>query len=400
MTSSAEYKDLESKYYMQVVNRMPPVLVRGEGTRVFDNDGKSYLDFTAGWAVLNLGHSHPAVTEAIRDQAGKIMQMSNLFYTTPQLSLAKIIVDNSDIDRVFFCNSGAEANEGACKVARKWGKTKLDGAYEIITTFDSFHGRTQAMMAATGQPAYQEKWTPLMPGFVNVDYNDVQAIKDAYVEGRTCAVLLEPVQGEGGVNIPSGNYLKDVMDFCHEKNILFMLDEVQTGMGRIGTLFGYQQWEGVEPDVMTLAKALGSGAPLGAFTTKEFCSVLEPGDHGSTFGGNALTTAAGSAAAKVIVEENIPELANETGAYFQGKLDALAEKYEFITEVRGMGLLIAVEMSKDIAGATVTASLPEGLLMNAVRPNMIRFMPPLNVTRDEVDEAVAILDKVLEETGV
>ena len=400
MTTSDDYKALESKYYMQVVNRMPPVLVRGEGTRVFDNDGKSYLDFTAGWAVLNLGHSHPAVTEAIRDQAGKILQMSNLFYTTPQLPLAQIIVDNSAVDRVFFCNSGAEANEGACKVARKWGKTKLDGAYEIITTFDSFHGRTQAMMAATGQPAYQEKWTPLMPGFVNVDYNDVQAIKDAYVEGRTCAVLLEPVQGEGGVNIPSDNYLKDVMDFCHEKNILFMLDEVQTGMGRIGTLFGYQQWEGVEPDVMTLAKALGSGAPLGAFTTKEFCSVLEPGDHGSTFGGNALTTAAGSAAAKVIVEENIPELANETGAYFQGKLNALAEKYEFITEVRGMGLLIAVEMSKDIAGATVTASLPEGLLMNAVRPNMIRFMPPLNVTRDEVDEAVAILDKVLEETGV
>jgi len=399
MMSSADYKDLESKYYMQVVNRMPPVLVRGEGTRVFDNDGKSYLDFTAGWAVLNLGHSHPVVTEAIRDQAGKILQMSNLFYTTPQLPLAQIIVDNSDVDRVFFCNSGAEANEGACKVARKWGKTKLDGAYEIITTFDSFHGRTQAMMAATGQPAYQEKWTPLMPGFVNVDYNDVQAIKDAYSEGRTCAVLLEPVQGEGGVNIPSANYLKDVMDFCHEKNILFMLDEVQTGMGRIGTLFGYQQFPGVEPDVMTLAKALGSGAPLGAFTTKEFCSVLEPGDHGSTFGGNALTTAAGSAAAKVIVDEDIPELANETGAYFQGKLNTLAEKHDFITEVRGMGLLIAVEMSKEIAGATVTASLPKGLLMNAVRPNMIRFMPPLNVTRDEVDEAVSILDKVLEETG-
>ncbi|MBC8453167.1 MAG: aspartate aminotransferase family protein [Chloroflexi bacterium] len=399
MTSSDDYKALESKYYMQVVNRMPPVLVRGEGTRVFDNDGKSYLDFTAGWAVLNIGHNHPAVTEAIRDQAGKILQMSNLFYTTPQLPLAQIIVDNSDVDRVFFCNSGAEANEGACKVARKWGKTKLDGAYEIITALDSFHGRTQAMMAATGQPAYQEKWTPLMPGFTNVPYNDVQAIKDAYVEGRTCAVLLEPVQGEGGVNIPSANYLKDVMDFCHEKNILFMLDEVQTGMGRIGTLFGYQQFPGVEPDVMTLAKALGSGAPLGAFTTKEFCSVLEPGDHGSTFGGNALTTAAGAAAAKVIVDENIPDLANETGAYFQGKLMALAEKYDFITEVRGMGLLIAVQMSKEIAGATVTAALPEGLLLNAVRPNMIRFMPPLNVTRDEIDEAVDILDKVLEETG-
>jgi predicted acetylornithine/succinylornithine family transaminase len=366
---------------------------------VFDNDGKSYLDFTAGWAVLNIGHNHPAVTEAIRDQAGKILQMSNLFYTTPQLPLAKILIDNSDVDRVFFCNSGAEANEGACKVARKWGKTKLAGAYEIITTFDSFHGRTQAMMAATGQPAYQEKWTPLMPGFVNVDYNNVQAIKDAYVEGRTCAVMLEPVQGEGGVNIPSENYLKDIMDFCHEKNILFILDEVQTGMGRIGTLFGYQQFEGVEPDVMTLAKALGSGAPLGAFLTKEFCSVLEPGDHGSTFGGNALTTAAGAAAAKVIVDEKIPALASETGAYFQGKLNALAEKYDFITEVRGMGLLIALQMNIDIAGATVTAALPEGLLINAVRPNMIRFMPPLNATRDEIDEAVAILDNVLAVTG-
>jgi acetylornithine/N-succinyldiaminopimelate aminotransferase len=399
MTTSDDYKALESKYYMQVVNRMPPVLVRGEGTRVFDNDGKSYLDFTAGWAVLNIGHNHPAVTEAIRDQAGKILQMSNLFYTTPQLPLAKILIDNSDVDRVFFCNSGAEANEGACKVARKWGKTKLDGAYEIITTFDSFHGRTQAMMAATGQPAYQEKWTPLMPGFVNVAYNDIQAIKDAYVEGRTCAVMLEPIQGEGGVNIPSENYLKDVMDFCHEKNILFMLDEVQTGMGRIGTLFGYQQFTGVEPDVMTLAKALGSGAPLGAFLTKEFCSVLEPGDHGSTFGGNALTTAAGAAAAKVIVDENIPELAKETGAYFQGKLNGLAEKYDFITEVRGMGLLIALQMNKEIAGATVTAALPEGLLINAVRPNMIRFMPPLNATRDEIDEAIAILDKVLAVTG-
>ena len=399
MTTSDDYKALESKYYMQVVNRMPPVLVRGEGTRVFDNDGKSYLDFTAGWAVLNIGHNHPAVTEAIRDQAGKILQMSNLFYTTPQLPLAKILIDNSDVDRVFFCNSGAEANEGACKVARKWGKTKLDGAYEIITTFDSFHGRTQAMMAATGQPAYQEKWTPLMPGFVNVDYNNLQAIKDAYVEGRTCAVMLEPVQGEGGVNIPSDTYLKDVMDFCHEKNILFILDEVQTGMGRLGTMFGYQQFEGVEPDVMTLAKALGSGAPLGAFLTKEFCSVLEPGDHGSTFGGNALTTAAGAAAAKVIVDENIPELANETGAYFQGKLNSLAEKYDFITEVRGMGMLIALQMNVDIAGATVTAALPEGLLINAVRPNMIRFMPPLNVTRDEIDEAVAILHKVLAVTG-
>ncbi len=394
MTSTAEYKELESKYYMQVVRRMPPVLVRGEGTKVIDNDGKEYLDFTAGWAVLNLGHSHPEVTRAIQEQAGKILQMSNLFYTVPQLPLAKVIVDNSAADRVFFCNSGAEANEGAAKLARKWGKLKLDGAFEIITTLDSFHGRTQAMMAATGQPAYQDNWRPLMPGFVNVPYNDLEAIKAAYTES-TCAVLLEPIQGEGGVNMPDDGYLKAVMDFCHEKNILFMLDEVQTGMGRLGTLFGYQQFDGVEPDVMTLGKALGSGAPLGAFTCKEFCSVLEPGDHGSTFGGNALTTAAGAAAARVMVDEDIPAESLKASAHLVGRLTALKEKYDFIKEVRGMGLLIGMEMTRDIAGAAVAESLENGLLLNAVRPNTLRFMPPLTVTNEEIDQAVDILDAAL-----
>lgn len=399
MTSTADYKALEAKYYMQVVRRMPPVLVRGEGTKVWDNDGKEYLDFTAGWAVLNLGHSHPAVTKAIQDQAGKILQMSNLFYTVPQLPLAQLIVDNSAVDRVFFCNSGAEANEGAAKLARKWGKVKLNGAYEIITALNSFHGRTQAMMAATGQPHYQDNWKPLMPGFVNVPYNDFDAIKNAYAEGRTCAVLLEPLQGEGGVNVPAKDYLKRVMDFCHEKNILFMLDEVQTGMGRLGTLFGYQQFEGVEPDVMTLAKALGSGAPLGAFTCKEFCAVLEPGDHGSTFGGNALTTAAGAAAAKVMVEEDIPQKSLKASAHLVGKLNALKEKHNFIKEVRGMGLLIGLEMTKEIAAPAVRECLDNGLLLNAVRPNTIRFMPPLTVSTAEIDRAVEILDAALAKTG-
>ena len=397
MPSSQDYKDLESKYYMQVVRRMPPVLVRGEGSRVFDADGKSYLDFTAGWAVLNMGHSHPSVTRAVSEQAGTIMQMSNLFYTTPQLPLAEFIVENSDVDRVFFCNSGAEANEGACKLARKWGRINLDGAYEIITALDSFHGRTQAMMAATGQPHYQENWMPLMPGFVNVLYNDFDAIADAYVEGKTCAVLLEPVQGEGGVNIPDDGYLNRVQDFCRDKNILFMLDEVQTGMGRLGTLFGYQRFADVEPDVMTLGKALGSGAPLGAFGCKEFCAVLEPGDHGSTFGGNALTTAAGAAGAKVLLEEDGPGQAMRNGDYLMGKLSALREDYPLITEVRGMGMLIGVEMSEDISASLVSACLENGLLLNAVRPNMLRFMPPLNASIEEIDEAVAILSDALSE---
>jgi|TARA_B100001094_G_scaffold48406_2_gene43786 predicted acetylornithine/succinylornithine family transaminase len=395
MTSTQDYKDLEKKYYMQVVNRMPPVLVEGEGTVVRDNDGKEYLDFTAGWAVLNLGHSHESVTQAIKDQAGKILQMSNLYYTTPQLSLAETIVENSALDRVFFCNSGAEANEGATKLARKWGKKELNGAFEIITTLNSFHGRTQAMMAATGQPHYQENWRPLMPGFVNVNYNDISEIKNAYTE-NTCAVMIEPLQGEGGVNVPQEGYLKQVQDFCKSKNILFILDEVQTGMGRLGTLFGYQRFEGVEPDVMTLAKALGSGAPLGAFCSKEFCSVLEPGDHGSTFGGNALTTAAGAAAAKFMVENNIPDLALESGAYMKSKLTALMDKFSFITEVRGMGLLIGLEMKEDFSSQIVAESLNSGLLLNAVRPNMIRFMPPLNVSKEEIDSAIHIIESVLE----
>jgi acetylornithine/N-succinyldiaminopimelate aminotransferase len=396
MKSTQDYKDLEKKYYMQVVNRMPPVLVTGKGTVVTDTEGKDYLDFTAGWAVLNLGHSHDFVTNAIRDQAGKIIHMSNLFYTTPQLSLAKTIVDNSDVDRVFFCNSGAEANEGASKLARKWGKKKLNGAFEIITTLNSFHGRTQAMMAATGQPHYQANWKPLMPGFVNVEYNNLKQIEDAYND-NTCAVLIEPVQGEGGVNVPDTDYLRSVQEFCKSKNILFMLDEVQTGMGRLGTLFGYQRFQGVEPDVMTLAKALGSGAPLGAFCSKEFCSVLEPGDHGSTFGGNALTTASGAAAAEFMVDNNIPELALETGKYMMESLSQLMSKYQIITEVRGMGLLIGMEMNKDISGDIVSKSLEQGLLINAVRPNMIRFMPPLNVSKQEVDVALNIIDSILKD---
>ena len=397
MLSSKEYKELEKKYYMQVVNRMSPVLVSGQGTEVFDNEGNSYLDFTAGWAVLNVGHNHPKVTKAIQEQASKILQMSNLFYTTPQLPLAKILIENSDLDRVFFCNSGAEANEGACKVARKWGKKKLNGAFEIITTLNSFHGRTQAMMAATGQPHYQNNWKPLMPGFVNVEYNNLDAIKSAYDKNKTCAVLLEPVQGEGGVNIPSENYLFEVMNFCHEKNILFMLDEVQTGMGRLGTFFGYQKYTNVEPDVMSLAKALGAGTPLGAFLTKEFCSVLEPGDHGSTFGGNALTTAAGGAAAQVLLDEKLPEIANSNGSYFMDKLNILMKEFSYITEVRGKGLLIGLEMSKDISPEIVSRCLDKGLLINAVRPNMIRFMPPLNVTKNQIDKSVSILISVLKE---
>lgn len=397
MTSTAEYKALEAKYYMQVVRRRTPVLVKGQGTRVWDNDGREYLDFTAGWAVLNIGHSHPAVVKAIQEQAAAITQMSNLYYTTPQLKLAQILVESSCMDRVFFCNSGAEANEGVSKLARKWGKVKLDGAYEIITALNSFHGRTLGMMAATGQAHYQEAWKPLMPGFVNVEYNNVDAIKRATNE-KTCAVLLEPVQGEGGVNVPAQDYLKKVQDWCHEKNIMFIVDEVQTGLGRLGTMFGYQQF-GVEPDAMSLAKALGAGTPLGAFMCKDEFSVLQPGDHGSTFGGNALTTAAGAAAAEVIVNEKVPAKAAKTGEYLTGKLLALKEKHDFIKEVRGPGLLIGLEMTKEIAPGVIDECEQNGLLLNAIRPTILRFMPPLTVSHEEIDKALGILDAAFSKVG-
>jgi predicted acetylornithine/succinylornithine family transaminase len=393
MMTGEHWKQMEAKYYMQVVRRMPMVLERAQGTYVYDMEGNAYLDFTAGWAVLNVGHSHPEVTAAIQEQAGMILQMSNLFYTIPQLKLAQLLIDHSCMDRVFFCNSGAEANEGVCKLARKYGRLQLGGAHEIITANNSFHGRTMGMMAATGQAHYQDNWRPLMPGFVNVDYNDVDAIKRATNE-KTCAVLLEPVQGEGGVNVPDPDYFQQVRAWCDEKRLLLMMDEVQTGMGRLGTLFGYEQF-GVEPDAMTLAKGLGCGAPLGAFLCKQAYAVLEPGDHGSTFGGNALTTAAGAAGAKVLIEEDWSQKGAETGKYLRSKLETLRTKYDFVTEVRGMGMLLAMQMADNRAAAVVAEAAANGLLMNAVRPNTLRFMPPLTTSRDEVDKAMTILDAVL-----
>ena len=274
---------------MRTVTRVPVTLVRGKGARVWDDKGKKYLDFVGGWAVNSLGHCHPVLVKALTEQAKTLIQTSNQFYTIPQLQLAELLIKNSCLDRVFFCNSGAEANEGAVKLARRYGKLHLNGAYNIITTFESFHGRTLAMVAATGQNKFQEPYIPLPDGFVNVNYNDIEAIKKA-TTAQTCAVMLEPIQGEGGVNVPDDNYLKEVRAWCDEKGILLILDEIQTGIGRIGTLFGYEQF-GVEPDIMTLAKGLGSGVPIGALLAKEKASVFSPGDHGSTFGGNPLVCA-------------------------------------------------------------------------------------------------------------
>ncbi len=387
---TSDWKALESKYYMFCARRQPIVLVKGEGTRVWDEAGKEYLDFTGGWAVNNIGHSHPVVAEAIAKQASTLMQTSNQFYTVPQLQLAQLLVENSCLDKIFIGNSGAEANEGAVKLARKYGKLYRNGAYEVITALNSFHGRTLAMVSATGQPHYQEIYQPIPGGFVNVEYDDIDAIKEATTE-RTCAVMLEPVQGEGGVNIPSPEYLKQVREWCDQQNLLLIFDEIQTGFGRLGTLFGYQSFD-MEPDVITLAKALGGGAPIGAFLAKEKASVLEPGDHGSTFGGNPLACAAAYASSKYIIDNDIPSRAREMGAHLKAGLEALKANHEFISDVRGMGLLLAMEFNSDMTPAVVSACNNDGLLLNPLRPNAIRFMPPLTLSEEEADKALDILD--------
>lgn len=378
---------------MPTYARIPVAFVRGEGSYVYDSNGKRYLDGLTGIAVCGLGHAHPKVADAIARQAATLTHTSNLYRIPEQERLANRLTEISGMDNVFFCNSGAEANEGVCKLARKYGKLNLNGAHEIITANNSFHGRTMAMMAATGQAHYQDNWRPLMPGFVNVPYNDVDAIKEATTD-QTCAVLLEPVQGEGGVNVPDPDYFPQVRAWCDEKNLMLISDEVQTGMGRLGTLFGYEQF-GFEPDALTMAKGLGAGAPLGAFLCKQEYAVLEPGDHGSTFGGNALTTAAGAAGAKVVVDENWSSKGAEIGAYLKSRLEELQAKHEVVTDVRGMGMLLALELVDNRAAAVIAETVANGLLLNAVRPNTVRFMPPLTTSRAEVDEAIGILDAAL-----
>ena len=393
MTKSEEWIAIEQKYYAQTVRRQPVVIVKGEGSRVWDADGKEYLDFVAGWAVDNLGHSHPVITQAIVEQAGTLLQTSNQFFTVPQLQLAELLVENSCLDRVFFGNSGAEANEGALKLAKKYGKQHRDGAYEVITAFNSFHGRTATTVAATGQPHYQEAFLPLQPGFVHVDFNDVEAIMNATTD-RTAAVMLEPVQGEGGVNIPDDDYLVRVRQWCDQNNLLLILDEVQTGLGRLGSLFGYQEYN-VEPDVITLAKGLGYGVPIGAFMSKETAMALVPGDHGSTFGGNALTTAAAYAGTKFLIENDIPAHVKQMEGHLLDRLNGLQAHFSFISEARGKGLLAALEFDGDISGQVLTNANEAGVLLNGVRPNAVRFMPPLTVTAEEIDEAVGRLEEAL-----
>ena len=390
-----DWRALEKEYYLQVVNRQPIVLARGEGTRVWDDDGKEYLDFTSGWAVTNIGHANPVLAEAIAEQARTLIQTSNQFYTIPQIKLAQLLVENSCLDRVFFANSGAEANEGAIKNARKWGRSNRNGASEIITVSHAFHGRTLNTMAAGDKP--MDDFSPVPDGFVNVEFGDLDAIESATSE-QTAAVMLEPVQGEGGVNIPEPGYLSGVREWCDDHGLLLVFDEVQTGFGRLGTLFGYESF-GVEPDVMTLAKGLGGGAPIGAFMLKEHAVALVPGDHGSTFGGNVLTTAAAYASTKYIIDHDIAGHAARMGEYLRAGLNSIKDRRSFIMDVRGMGLLNAVEFDREMAAAALTRCNARGLLLNFTRPQLIRIMPPLTVSESEIDTALERLEDGLMEAA-
>lgn len=389
------WADLEKTYLMYNIKRPPMVMVRGEGARLWDETGREYLDFMGGWAVNVLGHCHPVIVAAIQQQAATLIHTSNQYYTIPQIELGKILVENSVLDRVFFCNSGAEANEGAVKLARKYGKLHKNGAYAVISTLKGFHGRTLAMVAATGKPHYQEPYTPLPAGFINVPFNDLEAIKAATNE-ETVAVMLEPVQGEGGVNVADLEYLKGLRRWCDENGLLLILDEVQTGIARTGTLFAYEQM-GVEPDIMTLAKGLGGGVPIGAFMAKQRAAAFEPGDHGSTFGGNPLACAVGVAVMNEVISHNIADNAARVGAYLSEKMQGLMQKYPMVVAERGLGLLRAIDLRDGIGGEIVNRCAEEGLLINMVSPNTLRFMPPLIISPAHVDEATEILDQVLGE---
>ncbi len=390
---SENWAELESRYFFPTSKRLPVTLVRGEGTRVWDDQGRQYLDFVAGIAAVSLGHCHPEVVKAVQEQARLLMHVSNYYYSIPQIRLAQLLCQASGLDKVFFCNSGAEAVEGCIKLARKWGKEKRNGAYEIIVADNAFHGRTIATVTAAGTEKYRAPFTPLLEGFVRVPFNDVEALKAA-TDGKTVAVLLEPVQGEGGVNIPDDDYFPKLRAWCDEAGILLMVDEVQSGVGRTGRLFAHQHY-GVQVDAMAVAKGLGGGMPIGAFLAKEHCAVFGLGEHGTTFGGNPLACHVGYTVLKYILDHDIPAEVARKGEHLERRLRSLADRHPMVTEVRGKGLLWAMELDREAAEEAVGLCLKEGLLANNVKPTALRLMPPLTVSEEEIDEAVAIVERVL-----
>ena len=392
----SEIMEMDSKYYMNTFGARTPVCFEyGKGIKLYDTEGHEYIDFLGGIAVNALGYGHPALVEAVKSQAEKLIHCSSLYYIESQAKLAKLLAENSCADRVFFANSGAEANEGAIKLARIYFKKKnMPEKYGIITLKNSFHGRTLTTVAATGQEKYQKPFAPLIPGFKHVPLNDLEALKAA-VDDTSCAIMMEPVQGESGVNPANVEYVKAVKKLCDEKGLLLIFDEIQTGIGRTGKLFGYQHY-GVEPDIFTLAKALAGGIPIGALCAKELvAAAFEPGDHGSTFGGNPLACAAGLSVMNTVLEGNLIDNANETGNYLQDRLKKLSAKVDIISEVRGLGLMIGIQLSEDKAQEMKKKLFENGYLVGNVGSKVIRLLPPLIITREDVDTFIAAFEAVL-----
>ncbi|HWR09791.1 acetylornithine transaminase [Sporomusa sp.] len=379
---------------MPVFARYQMVLSHGEGPYVYDNEGNKYIDFLAGIAVNVLGHAHPKLVAAVAGQAGKLIHCSNLYYTEAQVTLAKTLVSASGLNKIFIGNSGAEANEGAIKLARKYGKAINADKVQIITAEQSFHGRTLATLTATAQPKYQHGYEPLPGGFTHVPFNDIAAL-EALISDKTCAVMLEPIQGEGGINMPDQDYFIKVRDLCDKYGALLILDEIQTGIGRTGKMFAYEHL-GIKPDIVTLAKGLAGGVPIGAFiATDKVAAAFGPGDHGSTFGGNPLACAAANAVLDTIQSEKLLTNAQAMGEYLMAQLNVLKEKYPaIISEVRGKGLIVGAKLTlpgRDI----VNSCMNQGAIINCTAGDVLRFVPPLIITKGHVDELIAILDKTL-----
>ncbi len=387
-----KFDDFPTKTLMEITTRPPVVFVRGEGSWLWDHEGRRYLDFVQGWAVNCLGHCPEVITSALAEQSRKLITPSPAFYNEPSMQLARRIVEHSCFQRVFFTNSGAEANEGAIKLARKWGGKNKGGAYEIITFEDSFHGRTLATMSASGKPQFRELFEPKVPGFPKAKLNDLASV-ERLITDKTVAIMLEPIQGETGVIIATDAFMRDLRELTRKRGLLLIVDEIQTGVGRCGKLWGYE-YSGIEPDIMTLGKGLGGGVPLAALVATEQVSCFEPGDQGGTFNGNPLMAAVGCAIMDVMLAPGFLGNVVERGAYLMKSLSALSARHG-LGEVRGRGLLVALDLKKEIAPKVVEIARDNGLLLNAPRPNLLRFMPALNLSLEETDTMLAMLEDVL-----
>ena len=379
------------KYVMNTYGRLPIVIDKGEGCYVWDLDGNKYLDLVAGIAVNSLGHGHPAVVQAIKEQSEQLLHCSNLYWIENQVNLAKLLVEKSGLGKAFFCNSGAEANEAAIKLARKWGKGEK---YHFVVMQKSFHGRTLGSLAATAQEKYQKPFMPLPEGFTAVPLGDLEAL-EAAIRPETCAVMLEPIQGESGINVPSVEYMQGVRALCDKYGILMILDEVQAGLGRTGKPFAFQNF-GIVPDIISLAKAIANGVPMGAIVAKdEVADCFQPGDHASTFGGTPIATAAGLAACSILLDDAFLANVQETGEYFRAELRAIGERHPgLIKEVRGLGLMIGCELTGSSKEAAAEL-LKRGVLVNSIGEHVLRFVPPLTITKAEIDSFMPILEDVL-----